>query len=364
MFEWLIALLFGQRRSLGNVPGGGTNANANANASLNIPNYSSGSNEDSIDLQLKSLLYVYHRFEIHSLKPFLKYNENTDQFELDHHRLHHQQQHFHQVIPTATDNTKKILINSKLDKIYNIERFKEALVTDPYRILIDYPKNKFRSMLILSGHPSNNMSIPNLTIPNFQFLILEPGASLEEYIDVLVYKSGIYAEHKISNKVKVQLLLRILTRQEREKGVGALFDNDDRANIIRLYLQKLAFYIQVDRLYRASLKAKEREVKNSLLRYTNDSNIASYKTLKSQRSRIMRPQTILDSSPTSKGSFLQDDGLDYPYYSDTTESQASSSASSTNFVKFFTLEEKSVFREQSKMAVRIRIERERNMLLY
>jgi hypothetical protein len=53
---------------------------------------------------------------------------------------------------------------------------------------------------------------------------------------------------------------------------------------------------------------------------------------------------------------------DYPYYSDTADSQASSSTSSVNLTKQFSQEEKHICFEQSKMAVRIRIERERASL--
>lgn len=347
--------------------------------SLNIPYYFQGELEDSIDLQIKSLVYVFHRFKISSLKPFLRYNDFTDDYDFDYLTTSSMKSLNGKI---QQSNGKSILMNDKLDIIYNVDHFKKQLLNDPYRILVDYTKNKFRSLLILSHHSSDFNEIPTLKISNFNFLVLQPNDPIEKYIDIIINKSGIYSEHKINNKIKVQILMRIINRvkksiqqQNTEGGDDQpiQLNKDDRAIIIKSYVQKLAFYIQVQRIYKAALKSKEREMKNKLFKFSTDKSIQSYKSLKSERSRmILLPES---TSPSKNNSSNQvsimdlDDTLnhsnsDYPYYSDTAESQGSSSTSSVNFTKLFTAEEKHVCFEQSKMAVRIRIERERSLLLY
>lgn len=341
--------------------------------SVNIPYYFQGENEDSIDLQIKSLVYVFHKLKISNLKPFLKINPLTDEYEFDYldNNSHN--------ISSHNKSTKGILMNDKLDRIYNVEHFKKQLINDPYRILIDYNKNKFRSLLILTGLPKEFDELPTLNTPNFNFLVLKPNDTIERFIETIVYKSGIYSEHRINNKIKTQILLRIINRHKKLNEMNDIkeFSKDDRADIIKSYVQKLSFYIQVQRIYKATLKSKERDLKNKLVKYSNDKSIQSYKNLKSERSRmILLPD--LATSPSKNNlnnsstpiSIMDLDDVSNPnnsdchYYSDTGESQASSSTSSVNFTKFFSEEEKHVCFEQSKMAVRIRIERERNLMMF
>ena len=368
--------------------------------SVNIPYYFQGEMEDSISLQIKSLVYVFHRFQISNLKPFLKISDLTDEYDFDY-LSSNNHNNFNSNNSSANQrnsiNSRGILMNDKLDRIYNVGHFKTQLLNDPYRILVDYSKNKFRSLLILSEPPNEFSEIPSLNTPNFNFLILKPNDPAEKYVEVIVNKSGIYSEHRINNKIKVQILLRIINRQKKaleshnanSSGFSAEFTKDDRANIIKSYVQKLAFYIQVQRIYKAALKSKERDMKNQLYKYSNDKSIQSYKSLKSERSRmILLPEsttspiknTNMNANTSSTGLLpnsthhqisimdlddtINQNNSDYPYYSDTADSQASSSTSSINFVKLFTPEEKHVCFEQSKMAVRIRIERERTLLLF
>jgi hypothetical protein len=374
--------------------------------SVNIPYYIQGENEDSIELQIKSLVYVFHKFKISNLKPFLKINDLTDDYDFDYllnnSSLNSSSKKFKNTVNNNNNNNKGILLNDKLDRIYNVDHFKNQLLNDPHRILIDYTKNKFRSLLILSDLPKEFADIPSLNTSNFNFIILKSNDSIEKYIDIIVNKSGIYSEHRINNKIKIKILMKIINRQWKHlelnnNGNNNLdnniiqFSKDDRAHIIKSYLQKLAVHVQIQRIYKAALKQKERELKNRRFQYSNDKSIQSYKSLKSERSRIM---LLPDSSSSpikndttninlnlnasnpnisqtnSSISIIELDdtnnsnNTDYPYYSDAADSQASSSTSSVNFAKMFTTEEKHVCFEQSKMAVRIRIERERTLLLY
>lgn len=234
--------------------------------SVNIPYYFQGEMEDSISLQIKSLVYVFHRFQISNLKPFLKISDLTDEYDFDY-LSSNNHNNFNSNNSSANQrnsiNSRGILMNDKLDRIYNVGHFKTQLLNDPYRILVDYSKNKFRSLLILSEPPNEFSEIPSLNTPNFNFLILKPNDPAEKYVEVIVNKSGIYSEHRINNKIKVQILLRIINRQKKaleshnanSSGFSAEFTKDDRANIIKSYVQKLAFYIQVQRIYKAALKS-------------------------------------------------------------------------------------------------------------
>lgn len=178
--------------------------------SVNIPYYIQGENEDSTVLQIKSLVYIFNRFRISSLKPFLKFNEVTDECDFDYYDTtsnpHSGTSSRNNKGPSRANtylNSRGILMNEKLDSVYNINHFKSQLLNDPYRILVDYNKNKFRSFLILSDAPQDFNDIPNFNTPSFSFLILKPNDPVEKYIEILVNKSGIYSEHRIHNKINL-----------------------------------------------------------------------------------------------------------------------------------------------------------------
>ncbi|TID24625.1 hypothetical protein CANINC_003024 [Pichia inconspicua] len=320
--------------------------------SVNIPYYLQGENEDSIVLQIKSLTYAFHRYQIANLKPFLKQNTEINDYDFDY------IQPEKQLKASKSSSRNGILMNERLDEVYNITQFKKQLINDPYRILIDYSKNKFRSLLILSEDPKkyNFSEIPTLNNSNFKFLVLEPNASHAEYTDILVYKSGIYSEHRVNDKIKIQILDNIISKKL--KGPGLSFNKDDKAFIIKSYVEKLAFYVQTQRIYKSSLKLKEREKKERLHKYASENTIQTYKNLKLERSKLTIKEALADenSDIANKSEYL--------YYSDTEtpDSQASSSTSSINFSKLFTPEEKQFCHDHSRLAVRIRIERERTVV--
>lgn len=355
---------------------------------INKPNYIQGENEDSIPLQIKSLTYLFHRFKFYNLKPLLikKIVENDDN---DEENIIYDFDYFN--IDDSNNNkdpSYNILINEKLDSIYNIHYFKNQFLNDPYKILVDYNKNKFRSLLILSNEPStNNINYQN-QIPinsNFKFLILNPINSINNYIDIIINNSNIYIEHKVSKKIKIEILKKIIKKQLKkimdnydsiDDSTIINFSKDDRAIIISTYVQKLAFHIQVQRLYKATLKKKAKSKTKSLSnRYStnnlkNFDNINNYRKLKNKKSSLtLLPETSLSlssssSSTTKDLSILNsndDNDDDINYYSDNQDSQASSSTnSSINYLKLFTDDEKQACFKDIKLIVRICIERQRN----
>lgn len=355
---------------------------------INKPNYIQGENEDSIPLQIKSLTYLFHRFKFYNLKPLLikKIVENDDN---DEENIIYDFDYFN--IDDNNNNNKdpsyNILINEKLDSIYNIHYFKNQFLNDPYKILVDYNKNKFRSLLILSNEPStNNINYQN-QIPinsNFKFLILNPINSINNYINIIINNSNIYIEHKVNKKIKIEILKKIIKKQLKKIDIDTNIDDstiinfskDDRAIIISTYVQKLAFHIQVQRLYKATLKKKAKSKTKSLSnRYStnnlkNFDNINNYRKLKNKKSSLtLLPETSLSlssssSSTTKDLSILNsndDNDDDINYYSDNQDSQASSSTnSSINYLKLFTDDEKQACFKDIKLIVRICIERQRN----
>lgn len=353
---------------------------------INKPNYIQGENEDSIPLQIKSLTYLFHRFKFYNLKPLLikKIVENDDN---DEENIIYDFDYFN--IDDNNNNkdpSYNILINEKLDSIYNIHYFKNQFLNDPYKILVDYNKNKFRSLLILSNEPStNNINYQN-QIPinsNFKFLILNPINSINNYIDIIINNSNIYIEHKVNKKIKIEILKKIIKKQLKkimdnydsiDDSTIINFSKDDRAIIISTYVQKLAFHIQVQRLYKATLKKKAKSKTKSLSnRYStnnlkNFDNINNYRKLKNKKSSLtLLPETSLSSSSSSTTKDLSilnsndDNDDDINYYSDNQDSQASSSTnSSINYLKLFTDDEKQACFKDIKLIVRICIERQRN----
>lgn len=357
--------------------------------SVNIPNYFEGELEDSIELQISSLSYAYRLFRINSLGPFLKAVEGyPGTYKFDYVRT----TQFDKAL--GMDSTG-FICNRKLNTIYNVDRFKEAMLEDPYRVLIDYIKNKFRAMLILSGYPAESNRLPELNrTQQFSFVVLRPEDPDERYVEVLTKLSGIYHEHRVSMKLKRKVALRVISRQrERTKTTGK-FNKDDRSAIIKSYLQKLSFHVQVERIYKATLKSKQREARDSMMTFSTQKSIQPYGSLKIQQAGGMMnihtkqppsPSPLGQSSPkrestndamkqteTNEKAPILTDELENIYISDTnseahlrvsdSESQASSSSCST-LSKYFSPEEKKLFYEQSKMAVRIRIERERLYLV-
>ncbi|OWB68874.1 hypothetical protein B5S33_g4941 [[Candida] boidinii] len=285
---------------------------------LTIPNYLQGDQEDSIDLQIKSLIYMYRKYRINDFAPFLKCNEvgyyqfayrdSNHKLSSPSHKIkknkirHNFGKKFSNRSSTTSLNSNgnmstsdsesdfekngsfdgndeymadgtNIIINDKLDIIYNKSQFEEIMIHDPYRILIDYTKNKYRSMLILSDLPKEAKNLPKFNDPTFEFLVLRPESTDEEYINILLNKSNIYCEHKINYQRKFEILNNILNNQRRFLASPLdKFNKNDRSKIIKLFVQKLAFHVQVERIFKATLKTKDPFIFNSLNDNTDNIN--------------------------------------------------------------------------------------------
>lgn len=207
---------------------------------VTIPQHVEGEYEDDLDLKVRALAYLFKRLGIEDLPPFI--NDENGMFNL----------------------TGPIdCANEKLDAIYNKSEFERLLKSDEHRILVDWFKNRFRSLCILSGEPFSEFE--HDLGRNFRFVVLASDSSEKVYIDTLA-NSDIYMEHSVDMKLKESILRDVLQRQlELRPSVRSSFNKNDRANIILQYVRKLSEAVQIERIYRASLMSKLKTLRASKL---------------------------------------------------------------------------------------------------
>lgn len=193
---------------------------------ISIPQYQDGEQEDNIELKVKALTYLFRRLRIEKLAHF----NPTHEFLLDN------------TVPN----------HDKLDIVYNKEGFLRTFTKNEHRILIDWYKNKFRSIMILSDVPET-ANIHEKLGRNHRFQILRPDAPDDEYIRVLV-NSDLFIEHSIAIDTKTQIIKEVLQDQKKLKpSFKTTFNKSDRYSIILRYLEKMSEHVQIDRIYQVAL---------------------------------------------------------------------------------------------------------------
>ncbi|KGU10981.1 hypothetical protein MEQ_02057 [Candida albicans P87] len=222
-----------------------------------IPTYDS--TKDSINLQVKSLLYLFKRLKIYQLAPFLNRDNN---YELKY------------IGNTTIDNTNPIHI--KLDKIYNLERFLQILIyEDEYKILVDFTKNKFRSLCFMTEYPYGKVLVSMATdsfpqfidededgdsFENFKFILFPLKNVTIEQMGQLLTKSDIYIEHKnVSTSKRYMIAIESINEVlgfDGNKSDITIFDITitQKNQIIRQYFIKLAIQVQLTRIYQEYIK--------------------------------------------------------------------------------------------------------------
>lgn len=229
---------------------------------------------DSTDLQIRSLLYLFKRLRINKLAPFpngttLKYADGK----------------YFDGVPDAHVQ--------KLDGLYNLAKFQKLLVSEEHRVLIDYPKNKFRAFCILSEYPSSNFSRPlspvkgNSTdeiengfpvlkdymerrVKNFSFSLLAPGKVTVRDLALELANSLLYVEHHsyVPFSARLQAAREAITKTTgvaSDDGVISLKEESKTA-IVGEYLRGLAFLVQLVRLYDEYTKQHSEPVSPTKLR--------------------------------------------------------------------------------------------------
>lgn len=252
-------------------------------ATASIPKFDQGENHDSIDLQVKSLLYLFKRLKIHKLSSFLDRDTNTLKY-------------------VDNSSIEDELIFQKLDQMYNTKGFIDKITQDEYRIMVDFTKNKFRSWCFLSSLPSENLSrsiksksqngsnletsvgsaiklnseaslksdvenqFPNFVdnrdqkVSKFNFILFPLSTSIDLMANILA-QSDIYCEHfqTIDYQKRLDYALAGISRVIHDhrldnKSKPILINENEKQLIIQNYLHKLAFDIQVNRIYNEHLK--------------------------------------------------------------------------------------------------------------
>ncbi|KAI5955883.1 hypothetical protein KGF54_001385 [Candida jiufengensis] len=225
--------------------------------STSIPTFDQST--DSINLQIKSLLYLFKRLKINKISPIVK-NGNLSYIDSK--------------LINSTDP-----IFAKLDKTYNLQYFQdEVLLNDEYRIIVDYIKNKFRSTCFISGKPTNlsrpgspvknqstnvqdNEDLYNdyppfvdykeRRIKNYKFIYFPLKNQSMESIANILSSSDLYVEHSISFLKRYNIALESITKILKHTKKDVKFDLtiEEKQKIILTYLKSLSFYVQLMRIY-------------------------------------------------------------------------------------------------------------------
>lgn len=264
-----------------------------------VPNYRQGELEDPLELQVRSLLYMFRRCNIPDSEAFISDAKvggigvagagGSDKYRLQAQVQQHLQKERNKQFATVSakagmkvmagslerklslsdltignagfsDDESEIIDSNlpglseldkgKLDALYNKSAFEKVLRKDEHRVLVDWKKNKFRALCILSGKPSETENIlPRFPVKSYSFVILPPKSSEYTYITTLS-ESNLYIEHYISKETKRRFAKEALDLAKRTKTTTAQFSKNDRALVVNGYLSKLAVEVQVDRLYK------------------------------------------------------------------------------------------------------------------
>ncbi|KAG2734823.1 hypothetical protein G9P44_002829 [Scheffersomyces stipitis] len=237
-----------------------------------IPRFHQDENHDSIDLQIKSLLYLFKRCQIAKLAHFLnsdgsfRYNESGS--------------------GSVNFGQEESTYYQKLDQVYNIEGFKHSLIKDEYRVMVDFCKNKFRSFCIVSDLPSANLSRPNSPVKgagineesgdfpsfrdskdrkvrHFKFVLLPLEGLTVEFVANTLSGSDIYHEHfsymdfssRHQNAIdSIKKVIRDDRIDMKSPAKEFSISENEKAAIIREYLIAVAFNVQVMRIYEEYIK--------------------------------------------------------------------------------------------------------------
>lgn len=222
-----------------------------------IPQFDQGEKHDSIDLQVKSLLYLFKRLRINKLASFLHRDTNKLKYVDDF---------------TVGDDLQK------LDQMYNMTGFVSKITADEYRIMVDFIKNKFRSWCLLSDMPSDNIRRPSCPkdysnhqdFPDFidyrdrvsskyKFVLFPLSTSIDLMTSTLA-QSDIYCEHSIDYEDRLKyargaVLQVIPDRFDLDnQSQPVLITEDEKKMIIEKYLYEMAFSVQLNRIYWQHLK--------------------------------------------------------------------------------------------------------------
>ncbi|KAI5969414.1 hypothetical protein CANMA_001481 [Candida margitis] len=213
---------------------------------------------DSINLQIKSLLYLFKRLRIKKLASLVGQDGKLKYADTE--------------VVVVFDNDPTF---TKLDKTYNVAKFEAILLDDEYRVVVDFIKNKFRAMCFINEVPVN-LSRPGSPVRDQS---TNTGSDKDEFPPFLDYKerksklfeftlfpisqhhtmesiasilsgSKIYIEHKVPFLKRYNIALAAIAKVMcTSPNAKFIINQDKKSKIIRNYLVLLATHVQVMRIY-------------------------------------------------------------------------------------------------------------------
>lgn len=189
-----------------------------------VPHFRQDAGCDSTGLQIESLLYLFQRLHVHLLAAF------TANGQLRH------------LAPTQPNALK-------LDAQYNVAEFERLLVCDKHRVLIDFPKNKFRLLCILSEEPETLPPFKdNRRYTSFRFSVLPLGHTTRRDVALFLAQSNLYCEHSsVSFSTRLKVANEVLVRHV--KGEAFELTQKLKALLVHAFLCDLAVTVQTFRIY-------------------------------------------------------------------------------------------------------------------
>lgn len=235
---------------------------------VTVPTFEQGTKRDSTDLQIRSFLYLFKRLRINRLAPFPNGN-----------KLKYTDGKLWDEVMSGTD-----ISISKLDSLYNLSKFEQLLLLDKQRVLIDYPKNKFRMLCVLSEYPSASFSRPlsptkgvstademengfpvmkdykDRNVQNFYFSILPVNTKITcRQLAAELANSPLYSEHfsYVTFATRLHVANKAISSKlgsSSSEDTSVLLSEDTKAALLSKYLNELAFLVQLIRIYDQHIK--------------------------------------------------------------------------------------------------------------
>lgn len=260
--------------------------------------------------RIQSLLYLFRRLRINRLAAFsqgdtLKYSdENND----------------------PTSGTASEL--AKWDAIYGKTEMEQILLSQKERVLIDWPKNKFRSLCVLPKEPALRPPSPTRRdglstdidhgLPlfrdfkdrkagTFAFSVIPIDRQLN-FTDLAfdLAKLNLYIEHHshISFSDRIQIakdMIRKCVRSDLSNESVVVLSQETHTQLISEYLSSLAFIVQLLRIYDLYTKQLSEQVKSLPVKLSS-----SQMSTTSQRSNdsLSRPRSPVKAKSRNFGTQL------------------------------------------------------------
>lgn len=227
--------------------------------SLELPPPFTPHKGESPELQMESLLYLFKRLRINRLSSFsqgntLKYSDNKEE--------------------SIQDSAQEPEV-SRWDKIYQTTEMKRRLLGQKERVLIDWLKNKFRSLCILQREPGPSLRNKDYELEDgfpvfkdykdrktgsFVFFVIPIDQQLNfTELAFELAQSTLYVEHHsyVSVAARIQCAKEAISKCLGQKFTSesvVILSEETHTQVISAYVSSLAFIVQLFRIYDLHIK--------------------------------------------------------------------------------------------------------------